>query len=400
MPDQHIKSDKTTKPAGRTTSARRSLKEGINAFASVRAAAKRHSTARGQLKKLQERLKADLATLEHRETIARDYASIVSTQKHELELARKSHQAAEEEGKRLSAERTELEKNLSAMKAKHEEALHPYRELMTTAKGRSDDAAKLLADLKRAVKQAETQVADATKRREQQIAAANRAVDNAQDRLRKTQGELADLQAGSGSSSSAIAKVQREAVAEQAHLDAAKLEVTRATAESQKYVDNAQTHLWTQRQSLEVAERRANEAKQEATTHREEYERLHAEASQEEQKLAEQISAITKSATVATREREATQTRIKEAEAALTEAHEIHDTPEATEVLRKSIEDGKNELALLEQEAERLGKNERDLRIKTRKQRFVVAGVALLVVILVIVILYVILGGFGGGATR
>ena len=175
------------------------------------------------------------------------------------------------------------------MRSDDEQALRPYKQLAESSKGRADDATRTVAEAKRAVRTAEGQVKDATDRREQAISSANRALDNSKARQRKVQGELDKLLADPSAKRDAIAQVRQELAAETAHVSAAETAVTRATADAQSSVDNAQTHLWTQKQSLETAQRESDAMQAEAKERRGEYDRLRSEAEARQKKLSDKI---------------------------------------------------------------------------------------------------------------
>ena len=158
------------------------------------------------------------------------------------------------------------------------------------SRGRASDASQTVAEAKRAVKGAETQVKDATDARSQGIAQANRALDNSQERLRRVQDDLRRAQADPSAKADAVAQLQRENVAELAHVEAARAEVANATCQTQEAVEKAQMHLWTQRQSLETAQADAEAAKRDYEGHKAEYDRRAAEAASQEKELADAIA--------------------------------------------------------------------------------------------------------------
>lgn len=367
------------------------LRAGIGAIAAVRGAARQHAEARAQLKSAQDALDESRGVLAHRLDIERNFEQIVSDQGAELGAATSERQATQGAIDQAEEKRGALEGQLAAMKEKHEGQLRPYRDLMETTKGRSDDAAKSLSELKRAIKGADQQVSDAAKRREQRIAAANRSVDNAQERLRKVQSDLHALQTNPSAAPGAISKMQSEAVAEQAHLDAARKEVTRVTAECQLLVDNAQTHLWTQRQSLETVERQADDAKHEADGRREEYERLYNEAMGREKDLSDEIARCRQEAEEAAKGREAAEGRMSAAQRLLDEARDIHTTPELTRQLQEKVDAQMRDLEQRQATVEELAHEERELRLSTRRQRYtlmVAATVAVIVIVIVAITLF------------
>ncbi len=375
-------------PANVAAGALGSLKSGLDAIGAVCSAAKQHSVARAQLKRLKKELAKTQSVLDHRTDIESRYGEIVSEKTAEIEGARSAIAACQERTQQLEAEKATFEGQLRQMKADHEEAIRPYRDLMESTKGRSDDDAKSLAENRRAVKVADQQVADAAKRREQRIANANRAVDNAQERLRKVESELSSLQNGGNASPSAIQKMQSEIVTERAHLDAARDEVARTTAECQQLVDNAQTHLWTQKQSLETAERQASEAKREADARREEYERLYNSALAEEKAIEDEIALRQRAIAETGKEQAESERRQSEAQALLDEANEIHATPEVTQQLRQGIAEGQASLERQESEVNSLARSERRIRETTRTQRYIFIGAAVAVLAVVVLLVW------------
>ncbi len=367
-----------------------SLRRGISAIQSVHEATRQHADARNASKQLSDQIAADTKTLEHREQIDRDFASIVSEQEAERAKASAALAGARSTAQQLEETIASLNDQLARMKQDHEESLRPYRELMESAKGRSDDAARSLSEARRAVKAAESQVADSAKHREQRIATANRAADNAQDRLRRVEAELTSLQRDPSSSPSAVSKMQSELVSEQAHLGSARDEVARVTEECRRLVDNAQTHLWTQRQSLETIENKTNQAKEEATAHREEYERLYNAAMDEEKALSDRIAQERANQAGAQRDADDAQRRVDAADERLSEAREIHTTPQVTAALRDAIAANRRQLDVLAAEIDRLAEREQALRDQTRRQRYVVFGIAAAAIILILLVVWLL----------
>ena len=155
-------------------------------------------------------------------------------------------------------------------------------------------------------------------------------------------------------------------------------------------MDNAQTHLWTQKQSLEVIERQANEAKREATGRREEYESLYNAAMDQEKALSDRIAAKKDEQAQAEKDAQAAQKRIAVAQDALNEANDIHNTPERTIALRQSIREGEQQLEQLKGNEGQLAESEKSLRAKTRGQRYLVFGVVALLIAIVAVVVWLL----------
>ena len=260
------------------------------------------------------------------------------------------------------------------------------------------DMLRTVAEAKRAVRTAEGQVKDATDRREQAISSANRALDNSKARQRKVQGELDKLLADPSAKRDAIAQVRQELAAETAHVSAAETAVTRATADAQSSVDNAQTHLWTQKQSLETAQRESDAMQAEAKERRGEYDRLRSEAEARQKKLSDKIDRHKAEIERSNRLRDNARTDASKANDLLSEAKSIHDTPQATEQLRRSIAEREQTLESQRAQVEELGRAEKELRRRTRATRIAVLVILVVLVAVVVVLVGSMLLGQGGDA--
>lgn len=388
-PRQRRNASRTASPgrAGAASGGIQSIRQGIAAIRDVRDIARQRANAKSDLRALKEEIDADTEVLDHRRQVERDFDRIVAEETAEIESARGALAAAEERIAQLGQERDELSAKLEALKAENEEHLRPYRSLMEATKGRADDAAVALADARRSVKSAEAALADATKRREQRIAGANRAVDNAQERLRRVQGELDKLQSDPNASISALPRMRDEVTTEHGRLEAARQDVEKVTAEAQQAVDNAQTHLWTQKKSLELAETQAEETKREATARREEFDGLYKQAQAEEQAIEESIKERTRSIADNEKAKDAASIRIDDAQTILDEAYDIHANPQVTAQLTTHIAESQAEFRRQNEELKELTRTEKLLRRETRGSRiaiFAIAGAVLIVILLVI----------------
>ncbi|MDY5271029.1 hypothetical protein [Tractidigestivibacter sp.] len=369
--------------AGAARGAGRGIAAGLTALRDVRDAARQHSSAKSQMESMEKSLEAQRAALEHRESVEGSYDSIVATQAAALEAAQKSAAGAVQHAAHLARELQDLEARLAKMRADDEQALRPYRQLAESAKGRADDAARTVAEAKRGVRTAEGQVKDAMDRREQAIASANRTLDNSKARQRKVQGELDKLLADPSAKRDAIAQVRQELAVETSHVSAAEAAVTRSTADAQSSVDNTQTHLWTQKQSLESAQREAESMQAEAMERRGEYDHLRAEASARQKKLSDDIDGHKAEIERSNRLRDGARADAGRARDLIAEARSIHDTPQATEQLRHSIAERERALAAQRAQVEELDRSERELRRRTRATRLAVLAILAFVVVVV-----------------
>ena len=379
--------------AGAARGAGKGIAAGFTALRDVRDASRQHSSAKSQMESTEKTLEAQRAALDHRVSIEEGYQDIVAAQTAALADAQKREADAVQYAARLSHELRDLEAGLAKMRAEDEQALRPYKQLAESSKGRADDATRTVAEAKRAVRTAEGQVKDATDRREQAIASANRALDNSKARQRKVQGELDKLLADPSAKRDAIAQVRQELAAETAHVSAAEAAVTRSTADAQSSVDNAQTHLWTQKQSLETAQREADAMQAEAKERRGEYDHLRAQADARQKKLSDNIDRHKAEIERTNRLRDNAQTDAKKAGDLLSEAKSIHDTPQATMQLRNSIAEREQALETQRAQVEELGRAERELRRRTRATRIAVLVILAVVVVVVAVLVASMLFG-------
>lgn len=369
--------------------ASRSIAGGFSAMQQVRRAAKQRSDIQADIRDLKRLLETDQNDLAHRRDTERNYPEIVTAQTAEIEKATAEAKEAHAKIKKCEEEIQALKEELRDLKEHNEQKLRPYRNVMESSRGRSDDAAKALANIRRSVRNAETAVNDATKRREQRIAAANKSVDNARERLTAVQNELDTLQADPNlsPSSTALAKVQSELSLEQAHLESARADVVQTTQESQDAVDQAQQRLWTLQRELSVAEKTAADTKREAAQHKDEYDSLYKDSQAKEKAKEDAIKSCEARIKDYKKTRDAARARAKEAKAILTEAEEIHAHPETTQGLRQRIADEEMDLSNAMEELEELTQNERDLRRATRGTRaaFITSVVAVLALIVFLV---------------
>lgn len=377
--------------AGAAVGAGKSLAGGFSAMREVREASRLRASARAKVHDIEQGLEEDRSLLVHREDVERNYDEIVSTQAAAVETAQGEIDEAAADIEGLEAQRKKLGEELRRMKERHEQQLRPYRNLMDSSRGRSDDAAKALANARRSVKSAEVAVNEATRRRAKRISDSHQAVDNAKERLRVVEAERDALVTDGATDAAAIAKVESELATEQANLQMATSEVTRVTDEAQKSVDQAQQVLWTRQREQAAAEKAAETAKEEATTHKNEYDGRFKEAQAKEKAHEDAIRACDTRIKDLRKTKDAAEGRKREAQTILDEANEIHAHPETTEGLRQRIKNEELDLEDAMAELDELTANERDLRRSTRGARtiFIVVTVAVIALIIILVWFFV-----------
>jgi DNA repair exonuclease SbcCD ATPase subunit len=370
------------------SSASKSFLDGLSAMRDVHNASKELGAARAHLDEIEADIRENAKELEHRQDITSRYDQIVAEQTSALEAAQQEHADIEAKIEQLGREHDELEAKLAQMKKDHEQELKPYRDLMDAARSRADEAARGLAEARRSVKNAETQVADLTSRRDARLSNANHTIDSARARLNDLQSSLDKLRADPSSKPEAIEEVTAAIMTETNHLTAAQKEVDDVTSEMQRATENAQAHLWTQKQSLESAERANEAAKAEDQKRHEDFDKMRQDASTKEAVLDNAVVEREMGTRDARKELDAAQKRIDEAQAALDEANDIHAHPEVMDELKAAIADDQAAREVQQRQVDELTKAGQALRERTRTERTVFIGIVAVAAVVVIVLLW------------
>lgn len=379
---------RAAKGAGRT------LHDGYDAIRKVHAAAKEHNSAKQRLKTMRATLDTDSEELKRRDGIMASFDQIIEEETAELNAATELAESLRERKAELAEERRTLNSDLSREKSDNEQALRPYKQLYDTARGRSEDASRAVAEAKRNVKSQEAKVAEAQNRRTQSIASANRELDNSQDRLRRMQDELAKLKAEINPEEGSISSLEADIASEEVRVESARAKVGSVTSELQGEVDLENERLFALRRALDQSTSDAEAAKLEYEERRSEYERLSNAANAREQAIQADIAARTQGISTADAELKVAEERIRDATAIIDDAKDVHDHPEVTEALRASVE--AQNAAIDEQTSHiaELARNERSLRQDTRKTRviFIAVSVVVLVIIVAIIVALIMSG--------
>lgn len=364
----------------------RSIAGGLSALRQVRQASKLRADAEADVREIERGLEEDRYELTHREDVERDYELIVAEQTAEISDAQAIVLDTEARIAEQRSQAQQLTAELRAMRERHEQKLRPYRNLMDSTRGRSDDASKALANVRRDVRSAERTLSEATKNRDARIAGAHRAVDAAQERVGALETELNALMQSNedpGTSAAALAKMEGELTSNRTALVAARADVTQVTEEAQAAVDQAQRRLLSLQRDQAQAEKLAETTKAEATARKDEYDGMYREAQAKEKAHEDAIKACEMRIRDLTRTRDDAQARLEDAQDMLDEANEIHAHPETTEGLRQRIADEEADLADAQDELDELLEEERELRRTTRGSRIIAISVAVLVLLLI-----------------
>ena len=383
---------------GSSASSGNAVLAGLSATRAVSQAKRASASARQRLRKLNEGIADSEKQLRHRSEVEQHYEAIVRKQTNELNEANAQAAAAQAEVNRLTQEHAALDAQLKELRVTNEQERRPYKNLMESSRSRSDDAGKNLASIRRSVKAAEGQVADASSSREARIASANRTVDGAMARITQLNAEIAELQGDPSTSPDALQSLELTLDEEQARLRQAKADVSAVTEESQRLVADAQTHLFGLKQSLEEAERSSETAKAEARKHKEAYDRMLGEHQAAEAALEKRIVDNEVDARNAAKDLERARDRANTAQAILDDANEIHATPEQTRELAREVAAAHEQIDAQKAKVDALARQESELRSSTRMKRLAFWAVIVLVVLLVVFIILLVTGviRFGG----
>lgn len=366
---------------------------GISAVREVRSAAKAHAHARNKMKEMQSVLTSDQGQLEHRIYVHENYDSIVAEQQAIINETSAEMKRQKDLVESLTKTCSELQSKLEALIAEDEQELRPYRNLSETAKGRLDDVSRTVAEAKRAIKAAESQVKDATEHRDQSLASAQRALSNSQERQHKLQEELAELKEDPAANNGAITRIQNDLASEKLRESEAQKSLETITTQAKSTIEIAQTHLWTQKKSLEVAQSATDTAHAEYEQRKNEFEKRQTEAHARERIAQNNITETQNNIKQAQDAFDAAAEKYDAAQAILEDAQAIQTSPEETERLKNSVSSQLSAVEQTQGEVEKLAYEEKTLRVRTRKQRLLLLAIVLGFVALVVLLVWKILAG-------
>lgn len=357
---------------------------GVAAVRELAEARRAHQAARFELEALERQAGELTQELGHRREVEANFDAILALQQRELAEAAKQIEQAEARCRDLEAKRSAKEDELAALRKRNEKALEPYKKLADDSRTSLSRAQASAAEARRALKVAQAQANEAQASRDSKLQAAQRAAVSAQNKLAKLQDQLAEARRNPSAGARGVTSKSGEVAAA---LERARGEVTRTDQETQQALQIAQTHLYTQRKSLEEAEADLEAAGSIDQARRDEHERLSKRASDEEDEVSEAILALNGELEEANVELEDASGRSQAAASALEEAREIHAHPELTEQLAERESDARARLDEQRALTERLATEEDAVRERTQHTRMVVyalAGAAVVIVLLVV----------------
>ncbi len=359
---------------------------GWSAMRAVSQAKRAHGEAADRLAELKATIEEDSRTLAHRREVEETYDELVAGQTAALEAARRAQRDLSDRIAAAEAEVGAREGDLEELKAKNERDLRPYKNLADSSKSTADDAARTLSEAKKAAKTAEGAVRDITKRRDSRVSTANKAADNARQRLARLQSEISSMQRDPDADPKQLSSMKAEATAEMARLSRAQDDAKAAPGEAAPAIEAAEAHLADARRVLEEAEREADSAKKEAKKRARDLDREQERAKAAEADAEDLLIEAQKQVRALKQDLAAQQEAESQAQATLDEAADIVAHPEETDALADRVTDNSAAAERQEIHVQTLADTERDLRQRTLRSRvaFILVVVAAVIVLAVL----------------
>ena len=230
-----------------------SVTEGVSAVRELSAARRAHATAFKELETLERDTKRLAEQLEHRRDVESNYERIVEVQTAEIEDAGRALERARVRRANLESQLEGKNNELKRLKEANSQKMAPSRKLMEQAKDALAKAERAQAEARRALKNAQAQADEATASRDSKLQAAKRAADTASAKLARQQDQLTDMRRDPSAGAKRLSQASSSVAAALAQLENARENVARVNQETGQAVQIAQTHLYTQRKSLEEA---------------------------------------------------------------------------------------------------------------------------------------------------
>lgn len=366
--------------------------EGVSAMRELSAARRAHATAFKELESLERDATQLEQQLEHRREVEDNYEQIVKLQTQETEDAARALEQARVRRVSLESQLEGKKNELTRLKDANEQKVAPSRKLMEQAKGALTKAERAQAEALRALKGAQAQANEAQANRDSKLQAAKRSADSASAKLARQQDQLAEMRRDPSTGAKALSQASSAVAAALAQLENARENVTRVTQETSQVVQIAQTHLYTQRKSLEEAEADLREAREREEELRGAYDAKRSKADEQEADVSSKISALKDAVEQARDEEAGARGRGDAARAALEEANDIHAHPELTDELARRSEASRAQADEQRKLVERLASEEHMVRERTEHTRKIFYALVAAAVVIVLLVLVFALG--------
>lgn len=369
-----------------------SVTEGVSAVRELSAARRAHATAFKELETLERDTKRLAEQLEHRRDVESNYERIVEVQTAEIEDAGRALERARVRRANLESQLEGKNNELKRLKEANSQKMAPSRKLMEQAKDALAKAERAQAEARRALKNAQAQADEATASRDSKLQAAKRAADTASAKLARQQDQLTEMRRDPSAGAKGLSQASSSVAAALAQLENARENVARVNRETGQAVQIAQTHLYTQRKSLEEAETDLAQARAREEELRGAYDAKRSEADEQESAVSSKTSELKESLEQARDDEADARGRGQAAQAALEEARDIHAHPELTDELSERCQESRARTEEQRRLVERLATEERIVRERTQRTRKVFYA---LVAAAVVIVLLAVLLAFG-----
>lgn len=366
--------------------------EGVSAMRELSAARRAHATAFKELESLEKDATQLEQQLEHRREVEDNYEQIVKLQTQETEDAARALEQARVRRVSLESQLEGKKNELTRLKDANEQKVAPSRKLMEQAKGALTKAERAQAEALRALKGAQAQANEAQASRDSKLQAAKRSADSASAKLARQQDQLAEMRRDPSTGAKALSQASSAVAAALAQLENARENVTRVTQETGQAVQIAQTHLYTQRKSLEEAEADLKEAREREEELRGAYDAKRSKADEQEADVSSKISELKDAVEQARDDEASARGRGDAARAALEEANDIHAHPELTGELARRSETSRAQADEQRKLVERLASEEHMVRERTEHTRKIFYALVAAAVVIVLLVLVFALG--------
>lgn len=366
--------------------------EGVSAMRELSAARRAHATAFKELESLERDATQLEQQLEHRREVEDNYEQIVKLQTQETEDAARALEQARVRRVSLESQLEGKKNELTRLKDANEQKVAPSRKLMEQAKGALTKAERAQAEALRALKGAQAQANEAQASRDSKLQAAKRSADSASAKLARQQDQLAEMRRDPSTGAKALSQASSAVAAALAQLENARENVTRVTQETGQAVQIAQTHLYTQRKSLEEAEADLKEAREREEELRGAYDAKRSKADEQEADVSSKISELKEAVEQARDDEASARGRGDAARAALEEANDIHAHPELTDELARRSEASRAQADEQRKLVERLASEEHMVRERTEHTRKIFYALVAAAVVIVLLVLVFALG--------
>lgn len=366
--------------------------EGVSAMRELSAARRAHATAFKELESLERDATQLEQQLEHRREVEDNYEEIVKLQTQETEDAARALEQARVRRVSLESQLEGKKNELTRLKDANEQKVAPSRKLMEQAKGALTKAERAQAEALRALKGAQAQANEAQANRDSKLQAAKRSADSASAKLARQQDQLAEMRRDPSTGAKALSQASSAVAAALAQLENARENVTRVTQETGQAVQIAQTHLYTQRKSLEEAEADLKEAREREEELRGAYDAKRSKADEQEADVSSKISELKEAVEQARDDEASARGRGDAARTALEEANDIHAHPELTGELARRSEASRAQADEQRKLVERLASEEHMVRERTEHTRKIFYALVAAAVVIVLLVLVFALG--------